>query len=116
MIPPVGSQVMNLRPAPVPGPGDGEICQTVSELVPNAAYKIRFLTASVVGDSTIDVTFGGIAVAHLVLTATLPAQFTQYEWKVTAATTSASLCLHGHPVGLGSVPLVDGVRIKPISG
>jgi hypothetical protein len=113
--PPVGSQVMNLRPAPVPGLGDGEICQTVSELVPGAEYKIRFLAASVVDESTIDVTLDGNAVAHVVVPATLPAQFTLYQWKVIAATTSASLCLHGHPVGPGGVPLVDAVRMKPIS-
>jgi hypothetical protein len=111
--PPLGSQVMNLRPAPVPGPGDGEICQTVTGMNPSAVYKIRFLAASVVGDSTIDVTFGGSNVAHFDVPASFPAQFEQYVRTVTAPSSSAVLCLHGHPVGEGSVPLVDAVRIKP---
>jgi hypothetical protein len=28
---------------------------------------------------------------------------------------SESLCLHGHPLGDGSEPLVDAVRIKPVA-
>jgi hypothetical protein len=111
--PPLGSQAMTLRSGPLPGPGEGEICQTVSGLNPSATYKIRFLAASVVGGSTIDVAFGETFVAHFDVPASFPAQFKQYHATANAGASSASLCLHGHPLTEGSVPLVDAVRIKP---
>jgi Protein of unknown function (DUF642) len=110
---PAGDQIMNLRPTPLPGPGDGEICQTVA-VVAGATYKIRFLAASIFADSTIDVTFGGTDVAHVDVTGSIPAPFTLYEWHVTAPADSADLCLHGHPLTDGSVPVVDAVRVKPV--
>jgi len=110
---PLGTQVMGLRALPVPSPGDGEICQTVSGMVVNAVYKIRFLAASVLQPSRIDVTFGGIALGHLHLQGSLPAEFVVFERRVTAVATSGSLCLHGHTLDDGAIPMVDAVRIKP---
>jgi hypothetical protein len=111
--PPVGDQLITLRP--VPGPADGEICQVASGLNPGSTYKIRFLAASILGESSIAVTFGGTTVGQADMPGTaLPAAFTRYEWTVAAPASSASLCLRGHPISGGGTPLVDAVRIKPV--
>jgi hypothetical protein len=111
-VPPVGSQMMQLRGGLTRS--DGEICQTVSNMTPRAAYVIRFQAGTALGASTLDVTLGGVALAHIDLTdTTFPAPFTLYELNVTAAAESAQLCLHGHPVSAIGFALVDAVRIKP---
>ena len=112
--PPVGVQAMNLRPGLEVG--EGEICQTVSGLVAGGSYKVRLLAGSVIQSSTIDVTFGGAPVAHLDLVGALPAVFKLYVWTVTAPANEAVFCLHGKPVEDYGFPIVDAVRIKPISG
>ena len=111
--PPVGLQAINLRPALELA--DGEICQTASGLVPGGAYKIRLLAASVIEESAIDVTFDGVEVGHLDLLGGVPVVFKLYVWRVTAAASTAPFCLHGHPIGPYGYPIVDGVRIKPVT-
>ena len=113
--PPAGTQVMNLRALPIPGPGDGRICQTVSGLVPGAMYKVRFQAASAIQDSTIAVTLGPVPVATVHLSGSVPARFTVFERHVTAPASSAPLCLGGHPIQGGAVPLVDAVRLELVS-
>ena len=113
--PPVGLQLVQLRPAP--DVADGEICQTVSGMNPSAMYKIRFLAASILGDSTVDVTLDGVNVGHADLAqSAFPPVFALHEWRVRAPATSATLCLHGHPVSTTGFPLVDAVRMKPAVG
>ena len=110
--PPVGLQLVQLRPAP--DVGDGEICQPVA-LNPGTQYKIRLLAASILGASTVDVTLDGVNVGHVDLPGiSFPAVFALYEWRVTAPAASATLCLHGHPVSNTGFPLVDAVRMKPV--
>jgi hypothetical protein len=67
--------------------------------------------------STIDVTFGGAAVAHLDLPGVgLPAAFARHEWTATAPAHTADLWLHGDASGAGGFPIVDGVRLLPLAG
>lgn len=113
-IPPDGNQDVVLRTGP--GPSSGEICQTVSGLIPSTSYKIRFLAASILSDSTIDITFGGNSVAHLDLSFTSPAVFVAYHSTVTAAASSASLCLRGGSIDGNGFPIVDAVHMKPVAG
>ena len=108
--PPVGSQLIQLRP--FLQERDGEICQTISGMVPHSEYVIRLLAATVLGESTITVTLGRTAVATVDLTdTTFPAVFILYEWTVTAPSSSARLCLRGHPVSRIGYALVDAVRV-----
>ena len=113
-IPPEGVQNMVLRVGP--SPSSGVICQEVAGLNPSTAYTIRFLAASILGESTIDVTFGGHTVAHLVVPSTLPAVFVAYHATVTAPASSASLCLQGGSIAGNGFPIVDAVRLKPMAG
>jgi hypothetical protein len=112
--PPVGLQAINLRTSP--DVGDGEICQPVTGMVPGEAYKVRLLAGSVIEESAIDVTLGGVEVGHLDIAGHVPAIFNLYVWRVTAAASEASFCLHGHPIGAYGFPIVDAVRIKPVPG
>ena len=91
---------------------DGEICQSVSGMVPHSAYVIKLLAATVLGESTLAVTLGRTPVAMVDLTdTTFPAVFILYEWTVTAPSSSARLCLRGHPVSRIGYALVDAVRV-----
>jgi hypothetical protein len=110
--PPVGLQAVNLRSSP--DINDGEICQPVTGMVPGAEYKVRLLAGSVIEESAIDVTLGGVDVGHLDIAGHVPAIFKLYVWRVTAAASDASFCLHGHPIGAYGFPIVDAVRIKPV--
>jgi len=113
--PPDGVQMLQLRD--LMEPTDGEVCQTVANLVPGSSYRVRFLVVSIVARSTVDVSFGGAPVLHLDLDrAAIPAVFDSRAATVTATTTSADLCFHGHAVDLPAFPLIDAVRFKPVEG
>jgi len=109
--PPVGAQVLRLMG--VPSLADGAICQPVVGMLPGVAYRLRFLAASMIQESIVDVTLGSTAVAHLDLAGRIPAQFHAFRYTVTARSTVEMLCLHGTPYGENSFPLIDAIRLQP---
>jgi hypothetical protein len=113
-VAPLGAQFLVLTS---PTSGGGEICQTVSGLVPGESYSVRIAAASYApvlpgGSTSFEVTFGGARVARVQLTNTNPAEFKRYDFAAAATGTAEPFCIRGRTTTL-TYPLVDAVALKP---